>query len=130
MRLALALLFLVHGMAHLPGFAVAWRLATTGDLPYRTTLLGGRLDIGDAGIRVMGLLWLAAALGFAAAAALTWRDSPVWPTVALVATLASLVLSGLAWPDSRIGVFVNLAILAVLLLGGRMGWLPPSRPGA
>ena len=124
MRLALTVLLVLHGIAHLPGFAVAWRLTTTPEMPYRTTLLGGRVDLGDAGIRAMGLLWLAAGLGFIAAAVGTWRGSATWPTLALVVALVSLVLCVMAWPDSRIGAVVNVAILALLLVGGRAGWLP------
>lgn len=127
MRLALALLFLVHGIAHLPGFAVAWRLTRSADMPYTTTLLGGHLDVGDVGIRVMGLLWLAVALGFIAAAVATWRGHPNWPMLALAVALVSLVLSTLAWPASRIGVVVNVAILAFVLVGGKAGWSPGPR---
>jgi CHASE2 domain-containing sensor protein len=114
-------------MAHLPGFAVAWRLTTSNEMPYKTTLLGGRVDVGDAGMRVMGLLWLAGALGFVIAAVMTWRATPGWPTLTLLVTLVSLVLSVLAWPDSRIGVAVNVAIVALLLVGGKAGWFPGSR---
>lgn len=32
MRFALALLFLAHGVAHLPGFLVAWRLRVLPEL--------------------------------------------------------------------------------------------------
>lgn len=127
MRVAPAALFVLHGIAHLPGFAVAWRLTTTPELPYKTTLLGGRVDLGDAGIRVLGLLWLAAGLGFLAAAVATWRGSTTWPTLALVLALVSLVLCVAAWPDSRIGVVVNLAILVLLLMGGRLGWFSTGR---
>jgi hypothetical protein len=127
MRLALVALFVLHGIAHLPGFAVAWRLTTTPEMPYKTTLLGGRVDLGDAGIRVMGLLWLAAGSGFLAAAVATWRGSATWPKLALVLALVSLVLCVAAWPDSRIGVVVNLAILVLLLAGGGLGWLSTGR---
>lgn len=59
MRMALALFLLVHGTAHLPGFTLAWRLTSNPDMPYTTTLLGGLVDVGEAGIRVVGVLWLA-----------------------------------------------------------------------
>ena len=120
MRLALALVFAVHGLAHLPGFLVPWRLVKPADMPYKTTLLGGSIDVGGTGIRIMGILWLLAAIGLFAAAVATFRGSPSWPTLALSVTGVSLVLSILAWPDSRIGVGVNLAILVALLLGRRL----------
>jgi hypothetical protein len=54
----------VHGLAHLVGFVVPWRLAKMEQVPYKTTALGGSINIGDAGIRVIGILWLAVALAF------------------------------------------------------------------
>ena len=108
MRIALALLFIVHGIAHLPGFLVPWRLAAPADMPYTTTVLGGAVDLGPVGIRAMSTLWLLAALA----------------PLALGVTLFSLVLSILGWPQARIGLALNLVLLAYLLLGARLGWLP------
>jgi hypothetical protein len=34
----------------------------------------------------------------------------------------------LGWPQSRIGVYLNLAILGFLILGDRYGWLPEPPP--
>jgi len=124
MRIILSLILVAHGVAHLPGFVVPWRLASPPAMPYRTTVLGGSLELGAAGIRVVGLLWLAAGLGFVAAAIAIFRGSPAWPTLTLAVALFSLLLSVVGWPDSRIGVVVNLALLAYLIVGGRAGWLP------
>ena len=41
-----------HGIAHTAGFAVAWRLTASSEIPYHTTLLNGRLDVGDGGGRI------------------------------------------------------------------------------
>jgi hypothetical protein len=46
-----------------------------------------------------------------------------WVPTAMGVAIASLVLSLVAWPDSRIGVPVNLVIMAALVLGQRYGWL-------
>ena len=45
MRYLLAVLLLVHGVAHLPGFLVAFRLASFPELPYRTTFFGTLEDV-------------------------------------------------------------------------------------
>jgi len=74
MRVVLAAFVLVHGIAHLPGFVVPWRLAALSELPYKTTLLNGTLDVGEGGIRIVGLLWLFAGLGCAAAAVAIYLD--------------------------------------------------------
>jgi hypothetical protein len=57
----LGVLIALHGLAHLVGFAAP---------------LAGRLDLGDAGIRVVGVLWLLLAVALWVAAALmsrSWR---------------------------------------------------------
>ena len=56
MRFILALVLCVHGFAHLV-FVVPWRLAKLEQMPYKTTVLGGSLNIGDVGIRVVGILY-------------------------------------------------------------------------
>ncbi|HEU4697836.1 MAG TPA: hypothetical protein VFS40_01510 [Gemmatimonadales bacterium] len=123
MRIALAVLMLLHGLAHLPGVVGSWRLAPLEGMPYKTTLLAGHVDVGDAGMRVMGLVWLLTALGFVASAAGAFADRSWWTSAAVALALVSLTVSALEWPAARIGVFVNLALLAALLLGARFGWL-------
>jgi hypothetical protein len=117
MRLAFAFFLLVHGIAHLPGFVVPWRLTALREMPYRTTLLNGAVDAGPVGARLVGLLWLLAGLGCVATAVVALSGVPGWPPFALGVLGLSLVLSIVGWPESRIGVVVNLALLAVLLLG-------------
>ena len=68
MRIALGLLMLLHGFAHLVGMTVSWQLAPLEGAVYKTTLFSNRIDVGDAGMRVMGGLWLLTALAFALAA--------------------------------------------------------------
>ena len=122
LRIAVAVLMILHGVAHLPGFVSSWRLATLPEIPYHTTVLAGRVDIGDAGMRAMGVLWLAAALAFwiAGAAALTGRHG--WVMLAMGVATASLVLCTLEWPVARIGLAVNLAIVLALVLAQRLHW--------
>lgn len=51
-----------------------------------------------------------------------WARHAWWPSLAVGAAPFSLALCVLGWPDARIAV--NLAILPLLILGGRYGWLP------
>ena len=111
MRFALAALMILHGIAHLVGFAGSWHV---GELPYKTTVLGGRVDLGDAGIRATGILWLAAAVAFTIVGAGTALNYDWWTKAALYVTLASLVLTIIEFPEAKLGLVVNLAILAVL----------------
>jgi hypothetical protein len=110
MRGLFAVFLLLHGAAHLVGFAGSWRLSS--EIPYHTTLLGGRLDAGDAGIRLLGVLWLLTALAFAAAAGAVLFESTLWRGLTLAVAGASLMLSALHWPEARVGVALNVAIIA------------------
>lgn len=122
MRFIIATFLTLHGLAHLVGFLVPWRLMAT-DTPSRTTLLAGRVNVGTGGIRAVGLLWLVALLPFLAAAAGVVLETPWWPTLLWWGALISLVLSVAAWPDSRLGVVINLAILAWLVTAHNQGWV-------
>ena len=124
MRILLAIVLLGHAFAHLPGFLVFWRLATLKELPYGTTLVAGSIDVGDTGIRVVGILWLIAALGFAACGVGLLARTPWWLSSTVAVSTFSLVLCISGWPAARIGVVVNVAILAFLLADTRVGWLP------
>ena len=126
-RVGLAVLLVAHGVAHLPGSLGAWRLATFPELPYHTTLLAGRLDVGDGGMRMMGVLWLAATAAFTAAAAGALLGRDWWAALAVVAAVGSLALCALEWPATRIGLAVNVVILGAVLAGQRGGWMVATR---
>lgn len=113
MRYLLIALLAVHGFAHLPGFAVAWRLIASAEMPYRTTLLYGRINLGDAGIRIYGLCWLALACGFAIAAFGVAQRASWWLLLVESLALLSMFFCALGWPDSRFGVLANLVTLAL-----------------
>ena len=124
MRVVPGAVLILHGLMHLLGFMVYLRLANIESLPYSTALLSGKLEVGEVGARVFGLLWLLAAVGFVVAGVAVFALLPWWGTFTLWVALLSLVVTVLALPDSWFGVVVNVVILAYLLVGGRMGWLP------
>lgn len=121
MRIVLALLFVVHGIAHLSGFLVPWKIVQSADAPYTTIVPGGAVDLGPVGMRALSALWVLATLGFVMTGIATFRGDPGWPTLALGVTTLSLILTILSWPLSRIGAALNLVLLAFLLLGARLG---------
>ena len=121
MRYVLTILFLAHGVAHLPGFLTSWRLASLEGMAYKTTLLAGSVDVGDVGIRIVGVLWLLVAIGFVVAAVGTALATSWWGTLTAVVASFSFVLSALEWPEAKVGVVVNLAILAYLGIAPRVG---------
>jgi hypothetical protein len=123
MRIAFAALLFVHGFAHLPGFLVNWQITEVKDLPYKTTILSGSVDLGGTGIRILGVFWLLAAIAFAASGIGVLGRLAMWNPLTLAVLSASLLLSLICWPDSRLGVVINVAIGAFLLLNSRFDWL-------
>jgi hypothetical protein len=121
MRVILGIVLLVHAVAHLPGFLSDWRLATLKELPYKTTLVGG-FDVGPTGIRFIGALWLLAALAFGMTALGVFVQARWWPAWLLGVSLASLVLCILGWPEARLGIAVNVALLGALALVWQTHW--------
>lgn len=111
-------------MIDILGTAVYMQLATIEEMAYKTTLLGGRWDLGDAGIRVFGALWVVPAVGFVTGALAVLAGWDWWRPVLVGVTLFSLVLTVLDWNNAFAGVIINAVILAAVLLGPRIaGWL-------
>ena len=122
MRIGLSILFLLHGIAHLPGFLASWRLMEVENVPYGTSIVGGAVDVGDTGIRVVGVLWLLVALACVVAGVAGLRGTPGWPTLALSAVTFSSLLCIIGWPAARIGLALDVVLLAVLFFGVWHGW--------
>jgi hypothetical protein len=120
MRFVLAVLLVAHGVAHLVGFVSSWKLATLAGLPYKTTVFSGHVDVGHAGIRVMGVLWLLAALAFQVAAFAVSTETGWAVRFTIAAVIASLILCVVGWPDARIGVAVNVGLVLLLVIGARL----------
>jgi len=123
LRILLAVWFFAHGLAHVPGFIVAWQLRSFPSLPFHTTVLANRIDIGRLGIRAVGLAWLLGAVAFVALGFAASLRIPWWRETAYVALGLSLVLCVLGWPHSKIGVASNIAVAVLLFVGTRLGWV-------
>ncbi|NHN49303.1 ABC transporter permease [Halostella sp. JP-L12] len=119
LRYVIGLVLAAHGIVHLLGTAAYLQLARFPELPYKTTVLGGRLDLGPTGISVFGALWAVAAVGFVAAAVGLVADWRQWRPLLVGTTLLSLGLTVLDWPVAAAGVVVNLGILAGLTIHAR-----------
>ena len=116
MRIVLAVLMAVHGVAHLVGFAGAWKLVP-GGFPYRTTVLGGQVDLGNAGIRAVGLLWLITAVAFVTVAVGAVAGVAWWAPAALAIATVSLLLTVLEFPEAHTGAVIDIAIIMALGAG-------------
>jgi hypothetical protein len=114
MRFGIAVLLALHGVAHLPGFLVAWQLAVLQRLPYHTSLFNGRVYVGTAGMRAVGSLWLLTSIAFVVAAAGAAFDRVWWLPFTISLVLVSCLLCAAEAPAARIGLLVNaLLLLAV-----------------
>jgi hypothetical protein len=120
MRWILAFMLLAHGVAHLPGFFVAWGLASFPELPFRTTIFG-TVDIGVIGTRLVGIGWLLTAIVFAGIAATVPLRIALPSAVLPLALGVSATLCLSAWPKASYGFIANAAIAASLVAGERYG---------
>ena len=114
LNITAAAILLAHGLAHLVGFVGPWRLNER--VAYKTTILAGRVDIGNAGAKIVGLLWLLLAIDFALVAVGAYAGAAWWPYGALATALTSLVLCLLSWPDATIGAFIDIGIAVIIVI--------------
>jgi hypothetical protein len=115
-----AIVLFMHGLIHLMGTVSYLQLGIVQGLPYKTTLLGNRWNIGDTGIHAFGALWLIPALGFVIAAIALLAGWIWWRPVLLGVTLVSLVLTLLDSSVAFTGIIVNIAILVLLYFAPRL----------
>jgi len=120
LKKAAAILVLGHGLIHAMGFIVQFQLAEVPDLAYSTSVLGGRIEIGSIGAQVLGVAWLAAAIALAISAFALFFEKTWSRTAVLWATIFSLPITVLGWPESQFGIWVNILVLLVLLFNGRI----------
>ncbi|WP_440767148.1 ABC transporter permease [Natronorubrum sp. DTA7] len=104
-----------HGIVHLLGTVVYLGLADVAEFPYKTTLLGGAVNVGDMGMRVFGALWAVAAIGFVAAAGAVLVDWDHWPLLVSAVAVFSLALTVLDYTVAYAGIVANLGILVAVV---------------
>jgi hypothetical protein len=119
-----AIYLIVHGIIHVIGFVTNFQIAEFEEITYSTTVLDGRLEIGDVGARVLGIVWLLVAVAFVVSGVAIFFSPSWWWSFTLAVTVVSLILTILGWPDARFGVLANVVILVFLFIGPRLGWSP------
>ena len=124
LRGPLAALLVAHAIAHMAGFAWPWWVLEP--LP---TSPNDTAVIGDEGMQAASVMWLAAAVGFLAAAVAVLCGWSVWRRFTVAAAIASLTLSVLCWPGSLLGVPINVVILVVLWHTRRPAWAAATALG-
>lgn len=114
LSILLAMIGLLHGLIHLLGFVAYWPVTPIAELPYKTVILGGQIDLGARGMRVYSLLWLAVGLGFIIASVSLGLGRPSWTAIMLSATILSIIVCILDWKAAFRGVLIDVALLLVL----------------
>ena len=113
----LAIFLLLHGLAHLVGFLTPFGLG--GAAPIQSSMLAGRVAIGVVPMKALGILWLGGATAFTIAAFGVWHRAPWWPSFTFGTAVASLILCILSFPQSKIGIPINVALIIGLLMAHR-----------
>jgi hypothetical protein len=103
-RIAVAVLFVLHGLIHLAGFAKAFGYA---NLPQLTQTVS----------RPVGVLWLTATLLCLAAAATLFLAPRRWWAVGALAVLVSQAVIVTSWSDAMVGTVANVLLLVAVLFG-------------
>jgi hypothetical protein len=117
------LLLIIHGIAHLVGFVVPWKILTLAEMPYKSTIFYNKIDLGHSGIKIIGIFWLLIALLFFIAALFFILQYQVWFVLSIISICSSFVLCILGLPESKIGVFANFFILLLLFAIQWFDWI-------
>ncbi len=108
------IILVVHGLIHLMGPAVYMKLIEIQDFSYKTTLLGGRWDLGENGISIFGAMWVVPAVGFIVISIALLAKWKWWKPILVAVALFSLVLTVLDWSIAYAGAALNIFILVVV----------------
>jgi hypothetical protein len=123
-KIIAALVFIAHGFIHLIGTIVYVKLGEIPGFNYKTTLLGGRWDIGVNGMRSFGALWIFPAVGFIVIGIALLMNLSWWQSMLVPVTLFSLILTDVDWNVAYGGLIANIAILSLVWWSPRIpGWL-------
>ncbi len=98
-------------------------MITIKEEPYKTTLLLGKIDVGNIGIRVIGIVWLIAAIACIIVAIGSWTNATWWLSTVLYVAIFSLVLCIFGLPGAKIGILANVLIIAFYIANRKYGWL-------
>lgn len=123
-RIFISILLFIHGLIHLLGFVVNWKISDIEEMSYKTTVLYGLIDVGEKGIKFIGVLWLIIALSFIISAIwiLTLSQGTLIPL--FIVTIFSIILCIIGLPESLAGLVFNIVLITYLFFGNKIDWLP------
>ena len=109
-RTALAILMALHGAAH---SVEAWR-KTPKDAPSGRDVFAGHAGVRSAAIRLVDAAWLATGFAFVVVAIAMVFAPSWWSSLGLIVTFGSLLLCIGRLPNARMGIVLNVVIIACL----------------
>ena len=121
LQMIFGIFLILHGLVHLLWFVVPWQLTEVDGLPYTTTIIAGRIDLGGNGIRFVGFLWILGTIAFVVAGIGLLLSASWWWPVTVGAAIYSLFLCLLGWSESKWGALIDAIIVAVLIIGSQIG---------
>jgi hypothetical protein len=124
LRVLTSIFFILHGLVHLLWLGSYWKLMEVDGIPYTTRVLAGRINVGDTGIRIVGILWAIATLAWVIAGLGLVFTASWWQAMTIGAALFSSVMCVLGLPVAKFGLLINIATLTVVFLNGQYNWLP------
>lgn len=104
MRIAFALLIIVHGLIHILGFVKAFNFADINQLSQSIS-------------KSMGMLWLFVSIFFLTSAVLYLLKKDWWFLIAISAIAISQILIIIYWKDAKFGSIANVIMLIVAIIG-------------
>jgi hypothetical protein len=104
-----------HGLVHLLGVMAYLELGRIEALPFKTTLLEGRWDLGRTGTHFFGGLWLLPAIGYSILGLRLASGGTLSEAALALVTGLSLALTLLDWERAFAGAVLDALILAGLL---------------
>ena len=108
--IAAAVLIAAHGLIHLMGVALLWKLGQVGQLRYATAVLAP----GSTAAYLVGGMWLVAAVLFMTAAVLLAAGRAAWRLTALAGVVVSAAVIGLMPGQAVAGLVIDGLILALV----------------
>ena len=120
--IAAAVVIAAHGLVHLMGVALLWKLGEPGELRYADAVPAPGSTAGY----LVGGLWLAAAAAFVVAAVLLAARRASWRVVALAAVAVSAPAIGLAPGQAIAGLVVDGLVLIGIAANWPRAWTVPS----
>ena len=118
LRRGVAIFIALHGLIHLIGFAVPWKLAVFDGLPYSTSAVFGLVEMGDAGARALAIVWLGTAVAFVVGGVAIWQRRGWAAGWTAASAVISAVVCFLGLPSSAFGLLVDVVIVGAFVLLG------------